>query len=132
MSKFILNHVSLVEKGASGPWGYGLVSGPFTMTDGSKPDAIELRGLGLDTFQRLAKALPAIKAGNQVLTCEASVRTEERTERFVTKTGEAATKTVVRLYLESTPRWAKEAKPVVDEGNLADILGDIEADDAPF
>ena len=129
MRKFTVNHISLVEKGVSGPWGYGLVSGPFLMADGSKPDVVELRGLGLETFERIARALPAIKAGDQVLTCEAEVRTEERLERFTTKAGEAATKTVVRLYLESTPVWAKEARPVVSEGNLGDILGD---DDDPF
>ena len=129
MRKFTVNHVTLVDKGVNGPWGYGLVSGPFAMTDGSKPDVVELRGLGLETFERIARALPAIKAGDQVLTCEAEVRTEERVERFTTKAGEAATKTVVRLYLESTPVWAKEAKPVVSEGNLDDVLGD---DDDPF
>ena len=128
MRKFTVNHISLVEKGVNGPWGYGLVSGPFTMTDGSKPDVVELRGLGLETFERIARALPAIKGNDQILTCEAEVRTEERIERFTTKAGEAATKTVVRLYLESTPVWAKEAKPVVSEGNLADILGDDDDD----
>ena len=132
MLKFTVNHVSLVEKGANGPWGYALVTGPLQMADGSKPDAVELRGLGLETFVKLAKALPAIKASNQVLACEAQVRTEERIERFTTKTGEAATKSVIRLYLESTPAWSREARVQIGEGNLADILGDLGDDSDSF
>lgn len=126
MSKFTVNHVTVVEKGANGPWGYALVSGAVTMADGSRPDVIELRGLGLDAFQRIARALPTLRSEGMTLTVEAETRSEERVERFTTKAGEPATKTVVRVYLTSTPQWAKEVKEVVGEGNLGDILGDGE------
>jgi hypothetical protein len=132
MIKFTVNHVAIVDKGQNGPWAYGLVNAPVAMADGSKPDVVELRGLGLETFTNIAGKLKAIRDAGKVLTCEAQVRTEERRESFVTKAGEPATKTVVRMYLESRPNWALEVRQAVDEGNLADILGDIEADDASF
>lgn len=125
MSKFTVNHVTVVEKGANGPWAYALVSAQdVTMADGSRPDVIELRGLGLETFQRIARALPSLRNEGLTLTCDAETRCEERIESFQTKAGEPATKKVVRLYLQSTPVWNKEEKPVVSEGNLGDILGD--------
>lgn len=129
MSKFTVNHVTIMDKGVNGPWGYALVS--IDDERFAQADTIELRGLGLETFTKLAKNLPAIKADDKVLTCEAEVRYEKRVENFTTKAGEAATKNVVRLYLTSTPMWAKEDRPVVGSGNLDDILDD-DVDDIGF
>jgi hypothetical protein len=123
--KVSINHISIVEKGNNGPWGYALVNAP----DAPKGDTVELRGLGLDTFQRIAAALPGIKAAGQMLSLDAEVRVEELVQNFTTKAGEPATKNVVRLYLESTPQWARVVRPVIDEGNLSDVLGPIAADD---
>lgn len=123
MEKFTVNHVSIVEKGPQGPWAYALVSSDSPRFQNA--DVIELRSLPLEVFQKLAVALPTIKAGNQILSCEAEIRYEKKVESFVSKTGEARTKNVVRLYLQSDPKWSREVKLEIGEGNLSDILGDV-------
>lgn len=128
MSVFTVNHISLIENGQYGPWGYALLGSREIQAD-----SLELRGIKRETLERLKKALPVIKAEGLVLTVEADVRTEERVESFTTKAGEAATKKVVRVYLESSPTWAKvPAAPAVEMGNLDDILNDVDLDDAPI
>lgn len=123
--KVSINHISIVEKGLNGPWGYALVNAP----DAPKGDVVELRGLGLDSLQRIAAALPQVKAAGEILSLDAEVRVEELVQNFVTRNGEAATKSVVRLYLESTPQWARIPKPVISEGNLADVIGFTQEED---
>ncbi len=123
--KVSINHISIIEKGLNGPWGYALVSGP----EAPKADVVELRGLGLDTLQRIAAALPGIKAEGANLEVNAEVRMEELQQNFTTKAGEPATKNVVRLYLESTPQWARIPKQIIGEGNLADVIGFTQEED---
>lgn len=130
MSKLTVNHVTIQPKGKNGPWGYALVGSDDP--NFSAADVIELRGLGLETFTKLAKALPAVKAAEKILTVEADIRYEKRVEKFLTKEGESATKNVVRIYLTSTPVWNKEDRPVIGEGNLSDIIGDIPVEEESF
>jgi hypothetical protein len=127
MRKLTVNHITIQPKGKNGPWGYALVNSDDP--NFAAADSIELRGLGLETFTKLAKALPTVKAADKILTVEADIRYEKRVENFVTKEGEPATKNVVRIYLTSTPTWKQEVRPVVGEGNLDDIIGDILDDD---
>ena len=127
MSKFTVNHITIRDKGQSGPWGYALVSPAERIAD---IDVFELRGLGLETYKKLAKGLPRIKAKGLELTVEAEVRTEKVVDNFLNSKGEPTTSRVLRIYLESTPVWNEEVKKVVGEGNLSDILGDDEPEDA--
>lgn len=125
MSVFTVNHISLIENGQYGPWGYALLGSREIQAD-----VVELRGFKRPVLERMKQALPAIKAEGLVLMLEADVRTEERVESFVSKTtGEQATKRVVRVYLESAPVWSKvPAVTEVDLGNLDDILGGVDLD----
>jgi hypothetical protein len=120
MSKFQLNHVTLVEKGAFGPWGYALLT-PKGEFDTQESDVIELRGQSREDLEKIAKALPAIKSENMGLVFEADIRTEVKDELYVTKAGEPASKRVLRVYLTSTPVWSKEPTSP-GPGNLADVL----------
>jgi hypothetical protein len=126
--KVFINHVNIVEKGPHGPWGYALVSAP----DAPRADVVELRGLGLETLQRLLTRnvegrtfIDQIRDAGEVLSLNAEMRVKELVEEFTTKKGEPATKSVVRLYLESTPEWARVTPPIIGEGNLSDVLGDL-------
>lgn len=130
MSLFTLNHITLIDKGQHGPWGYALLT-PRGSFDADKADVIELRGLARTDLEAIAKALPGIKAESKVLTLEAEVRTEVRDEVFTTKAGEPAAKRVMRVYLCSTPVWNK-ADGTPDMGNLADILGGDPGGNDPF
>lgn len=130
MSLFTLNHVTLVDKGQHGPWGYALLT-PRGSFDSAKADVIELRGVARTDLEAIAKSLSAIKAEGKALALEAEVRTEVRDELFVTKAGEPASKRVLRVYLTSTPTWSKiDTAPSM--GNLADILGLGDDGDDPF
>lgn len=130
MSTFTLNHVSLVDKGSFGPWGYALLT-PRGEFDAQQADVIELRGIARTDLEAIAKSLSAIKAEGKALAFEAQVRTEIKDELFVTKAGEPAQKRVLRVYLTSTPTWSKiDTAPSM--GNLADILGLGDDGDDPF
>jgi hypothetical protein len=131
MSKFQLNHVTLVDKGAFGPWGYALLTPRQDFPEAKDADVIELRGLDRPALEAIAKALPVIKTESLALCFEAEVRTEVKDEVFVTKAGEPASKRVLRVYLSSTPVWTKEPAST-GTGNLAEILGLNEGNKPPF
>lgn len=117
--QFTLNHVTLIDKGPHGPWGYALLT-PRGEFDTDKADTIELRGFDRPTLERIAKALPTIKADGKALSFQADIRTEVHNETYV-KDGQSNARRVMRVYLTSVPQWAKvETKP--DMGNLDDIL----------
>lgn len=125
MAKFIINHVNIVPKGTFGPWGYALVSGtdiPVT-DDGNRFDTVELRGLGLDKYEKILDRLPEIRENGQILGVEADVdRFEARVETF-TQEGRQITKNVLRVYLDTNRTFFKEDKPEIID-NLDDVLGD--------
>lgn len=127
--KVRINHVAL-RQGPSGEWGYALVGSPEIRGF----DTVELRGLDAAMLRLLEARLKALKGGDQIVTCTADFDVEERLEEFVTKSGEAASKRVARLYFASVAKWAIEVKPDLT-GNLADILGPVDPvvpDTEPF
>lgn len=126
--QFTLNHVTLVDKGQYGPWGYALLT-PRGEFNTESADVIELRGVERSTLERIAASLPAIKKDGLALSFQSEIRTEVKDESFVTKAGEPATKRVLRVYMTSTPQWAK-VPTAPDMGNLGDILGSGSEDDA--
>lgn len=118
--KVRINHAAL-RTGPSGEWGYLLVGSP----EFRGFDTVELRGLEAGLLRQLETRLKTLKGGDQIITVTADFDVEERLEEFVTKSGEAASKRVARLYLASVAKWAVEVRPDLT-GNLADILGPVD------